>query len=86
MNQTIELPSADPKYLELVEGELVTLVKAIDDKDCARIYKVKEVNGSKLTVEVVAETPINKTNSPTKETMVGRVFFNMDKHYFQSYL
>lgn len=82
----IELPPIDEKYLSFVEGELVQLVKEVDDKDYARIYEVKQVNGDQLTVEVVGENCIIKNPNSNKETMIGRIFKNVDKRYFQSYL
>lgn len=82
----IKLPPVDKKYLSFVEGEFVQLVKEFDDTDFARIYEVKAVNGNQLTVEVVGENCIMKNPSSNKETMIGRIFKNMDKKYFQSYL
>jgi len=84
-----KLPPADQKFASIVEGELVTLKPTVDDKDYTRIYKVLEKAGTKLTVEVVKENPINRDKYAQvhnkQNTMVG-VVFTEEESYFQPYM
>ena len=75
--------------IDLVEKELVVLCPGIDDQDYARVYKVMEVKGKRLTVEVISEIAINEDKysqaHAADKSLVGRTF-TAEASYFVPYM
>jgi len=69
--------------------ELVVLRDTNDDINFSRLYQVLLINNTKLTVKCINETPKNNTAKTTfeeNETLVGRVFLNMEADLFKPYI
>jgi len=89
MNTTIDLEPADPKYLDLVEGEIVTLIEEVDDKNFTRLYRVVASNEETVNVEVVSEEPkkdFKGQNALDATSLVGEIFKRINRRYFSPYL